>query len=751
MELSRIAEDQITAIESDKMGRSQWEQMRARCVELLGLKLEDPKGDVSRSSNGMSTSVVRDPILLEAVERGRANAYAELCPSGGPVKVVNFSDDQTGETVGLAEALQKDMNYYLTTTASEYYPDTRYMLWWTYLTSGTFKKVYKCPLRKRPVSEYVDGTELIVSADATDLKNAARVTHESKVARNVMRAMQLEGVYRDVRLGEPEATTINAVDAKVANISGVSAQSQRPEDEEYTVYECYCNLDIKGFEHKQDGKITGLPLPYCVTIEANSREVLAVRRNWDIEDEDEVYRPPNIPFVLFPYSTGISRIYGCGLGQMLGNMASALTALLRISIDNGVLSNYPGLLKAKGTGRQLTNELMVPPGGCAEIDTGGLPIQQTVMGMPFKDVSSAVVALIEQTRNVGQRLAGTADLPVGEGKQDAPVGTTLAMIEQGTKIESSVHKALYAAQSEEFRLLVKLFQRDPEALWRGNRRPAFGNAQDNASRQARLDKFKRALDNCDIQPMADPNVPSDMHRNLMMAGLIQSTMGDPAWDQTKVKRQAFKQMFKMSDSDMDALMAPPQQGPPPMDPVAQATLQIKQQELQLQQARLQVDASGKDKDRQLKENLEATKLAADHIAKTQQEAQTPEQPSQPDPLQVAALQLKQQQVNQSAQKMQLDAHNAHQDREARTTEKAMDIAARMATHPESQPVVNTELQDLSTFLVPPNQTMAQGGAVKPDDEVHKIFMELTTEPDQAKRVLPYEAILKAWRPTEAAS
>lgn len=733
LELNRVANELLDAIQSDKQDRSQWEQMRAKAIDQLGLKIEDPKSDVTRSSLGIATSVVKDPILLEAVERFRANAYAELCPSAGPVKVVNFSDDK-GETDDLAQNLQKDLNYYLTTTASEYYPDTRYMLWWTGLSSGTFKKVYRCPLRNRPVSEYVDGTDLIVPSSATDLKNATRVTHESRMPRDIMRAMQLEGVYRDILLQDPMAPQINAVQAKIANVDGKNPTPQRMEDQEYTVYECYCKLDLAGYKHMQDGKETGLPLPYRVTIEEGSRQVLEIRRNWDPEyDEEEsgAYRPPQIPFVLFPYSTGISRIYGCGLGQMLGNMASALTALLRISIDNGMMSNYPGLLKAKGTGRQVQNEIMVPPGGVAEIDTGDLPIQQAIMGMPFKDVSQNVVALIEQTRGVAQRLGGTADLPVGEGKQDAPVGTTLALIEQSTKVEGSVHKALHAAQSEEFRLLVKLFKADPEALWRGNRRPALGNARDDAARAARLEKFKQALANCDIQPMADPNVPSDMHRNLMATGIKQYTAGNPMYDPMKVDQLVMRQMFKMSDNDFKSLLAPPQQAQP--NPlldlearkvaVLEANAQANMAKVQLQGKEIDLKAQNAEADRNLKGDLEMTKIAANAAAanvKNNQQAPY-ETPGMTD-VEREKLAIEHRKVDQKDAELAFKNANAQLDRESKETLATLQLAQAIAVHPESDPLVDEQLDQMDKFLAPAknnpgnSEGMADGGRVVDDEE-----------------------------------
>lgn len=719
LELSRIANELLDAIESDKQDRSQWEQMRAKCIELLGLKLEDPKGDVSRSSLGLATSVVRDPVLLEAVERFRANAYAELCPAAGPVKVINFSPDKT-QTEPLARSLEKDLNFYLTTTASEYYPDTRYMLWWTGLASGTFKKVYKCPLRRRPVSEYVDGTDLIVPSSATDLKNAPRITHQVTMPRNIMRAMQLEGVYRNVLLGEPMQTKINPVEAKVASVDGKNPQSQRIEDQEYTVYEVYATLDIRGFEHQIDGEKTGLPLPYRITIEETSREVLEIRRNWDIQDDEEVFRPAKIPFVLFPYSTGISRIYGSGLGQMMGNMASALTALLRISIDNGMMSNYPGLLKAKSDGRQLQNEIMVPPGGVAEIDTGGLPIQQFVMGMPFKDVSANTVAFIEQLRGVAQRLGGTAELPVGEGKQDAPVGTTLAMIEQATKVEGSVHKALHAAQSEEFRLLVELFKDDPEALWRGNRRPAMGG-----NPAERLAKFREALDNCDIVPQADPNVPSDMHRNLMAMGLKQFTAGNPAYNPIEVDRWVAKQMFKMSDGDFQSFLAPPVMPQP--DPLLLKQVELEErkvgvqeqkvgidaQKLQIEAMKAEQDAANKAADREARIDMETLKVAASAAtAKMAQDApQVIEAEPGVDPIAAAKLVLDKRKIDLKEDELAFKNANAQLDRQSKETIATLNLAESLAVHPASDTLVDEQLNQMSAFLTPSKEPAARPGGM----------------------------------------
>lgn len=705
-ELNRIANDELEGIEADKQDRSQWEQIRAKCLELVGLKLEDPKGDVSRSAMGMATSVVRDPTLLQAVKFFQANAFGELCPSAGPVKVKIATGDEGEATQDLAQALQDDLNYYLTTTASEYYPDMYYMLWWTGLTSGTFKKVYMCPLRQRPVSEFVDGTKLIVPSNATDLKNATRVTHEVEMDRSTMRAMQLASVYVEELLMDPLQPQINAVDAKRATIDGKAAIPQRIEDQKYTLYECYCKLDIKGFEHKKDGKPTGLPLPYRITIDYTSRKILEIRRNWDEEDSDKIYLPPQIPFVLFPFSTGLSRIYGSGLGHEMGNMASALTALLRISIDNGMLGNYPGLIKAKGPGRDLNNEIMVPPGGVVEIDTGGIPIQQFIMGVPFKDVSPNVMGLIEQSRGAAKELGGTANLPVAEGKQDAPVGTTLAMIEQATKPLSAIHKMLHSAQSEEFRLLVRLFRKDPESLWRDNQRPCLGAANEREA------KFKAALDSCDIEPVADPNVPSEMHRKLIAVGLQQLTMNNPLFNQVEVARYITHTIFKMPNADFKKLLAPQSGQPDPMQMALQADLAIKKQNADTNQMKVALQHKQAEAALQSKEQIEATKLAVSHA----QKGGDAKGPMQPDPAQAARdaaeIDLKHRKLDLDQTALAFKAHDSQANRDSKEAVEAFKFATTGGVHPEAAGVMDQQLAKVATFLEPAAQKrVAAGGPV----------------------------------------
>lgn len=593
-ELNGIAEELLEGIQADDESRSDWLNQRSKGIDMLGLKVEPPKSGVGRTSaplEGMSN--YRDPVLTEAVVRFQANCQGEMLPASGPVKVVDYGD-QTAITDRLAERLEKDLNFYLTTTATEYYPDTRQMFFWTGFSGLAFKKVYRCPIRRRPVSEAVDAVDLIVSNAITDLRNAGRVTHQISMRPSVMKRMQILGVYRDVSLTTPQPEP-NAVKLKVAQVEGIQLQLDRPQDQPYTVYECYCELDLPGFEHKEKGKATGLPLPYRVTIDKDSRQILEIRRNWDKDDPDYL---AEIPFVAFPYVTGLG-FYGLGLLQLMGSSTQALTALSREAIDAGMFANFPGLVYSKADARQMTNEFRIPPGGAQALETGGKSIRDVLMALPYHEAGPGHMALIQQLRGVAQRMGSTAETPVGEGKQDAPVGTTLALIEQATKVQGGVHKALHAAQAEEFQLLVKLFREDPEALWRGNKRPALGR---------NIEEFKAALDRCDIVPKSDPNVPSHMHRVMKAQALKALSANNPLYNPMAVEERVLAMLD--IDRPQDLLQVPTPAGPPPVDQVKVAELAIKAKAEENKQMKMAFDAVEKAKDRESRQNIEVLKLAS---------------------------------------------------------------------------------------------------------------------------------------------
>ena len=456
MELSRISEDLLRGVDEDVTSRTSWIQERASGLKLLGLQIELPTTQGTTDGapvEGMSR--VRHPMLLEAVLRFQANARSELLPTDGPVKIREDNNNADLNSDQLASALELDLNHYLTSTATEYYPDTDRMLFMLGFGGSAFKKIYFCPLRGRPVSESVDADDLIVNNSATDLGNAKRITHRIMMRASTVRRMQILGVYKDEDLSTPNEQKQDSVRDQKKAIQGIMPNSIRPDDRDREIYEIYCELDIRGFEHKRKGKVTGLEIPYIVTVDVSSRKVLSVVRNYDEETKELPKARQN--FVAYQFVPGLG-FYGIGLLHILGNTTNAVTAAWREMLDAGMFASFPGFLMADTGARQNTNIFRVPPGGGALVKTGGMPIGQAIMPLPYKEPSQALMALVENMAQTGMRIGGTSEMQVGEGRADAPVGTTLAMIEQSTKVLNSVHKRMHAAQAQEFTLLARCFK-----------------------------------------------------------------------------------------------------------------------------------------------------------------------------------------------------------------------------------------------------------------------------------------------------
>lgn len=463
----------------------------------------------------------------------------------------------------LANALEKDFNHYLTTTAQEFYPDTDRMLFSVGFGGQGVKKVYNCPLRRRPVSESIPMEDFVVSNALTDLGNAARITHRIKMRPSVLKRMQLLGVYRDTYVGTPtQAGQPNAVEQVKADVQGVQPQVQDPKDADYELYECYCELHLDQFAPPQfKGK--GLALPYRVTIEKDSQKVLEVRRNW--RESDPQCMPKEF-FVEFPYDKAFG-FYGIGLLHILGNLTKALTAGLRITIDGGMFNNFPAWLYAKGAGRQLSNQFRAAPGQGIGLDVGLQKLQDAVMPLPYKPVDGAWTAYLKQLEDMGRQVGGTANMAVGEGRQDAPVGTTLALIEQATKPVGAVLKRLHTAQSKEFMLLKDRFRDDPEAFWRFNRRPTLGWQKE---------QFIKALEDFDLVPVSDPNNPTKLHRAAKSGAVTQFQAANPGvLDPRKVWRRTASDLEIDNPDDLLAPIMPP--APPVADPGRMAQAQAKMQ------------------------------------------------------------------------------------------------------------------------------------------------------------------------------
>ena len=459
-------------------------------IDLLGVKLEQPKDEPGMEG----ISVINHPLLLEAVMRFQASCRGELLPSDGPVKVDN-EGDQTEEIARQAMALQDDFNFYLTTGAPEYYPDTDRMFFSLGMGGEAYKKVYYHPLKQRPVSETIDRKDIILSDGAVSIESCARVTHRSKMKPSDVKRLQIAGAWRDVALNTNFLSLGNPVEIVLQEVAGVSPKTSiEPEETDREIWEIYCELNLKGFENKD-----GLPLPYRVTIDKESREVLDIRRWWNEDDEFYIRKEVFVEYIFIPAFPGVN----FGLLHILGNAARALTAAWRIALDNGMLANFPGGVMARSTGRQQTTTIRVGPGQVAPMDVDGVPLKEAFLPLPYRDVTSGFINVVQNVEQTAQRLGGITELQVGEGRQDAPVGTTIAMIDQAQKTLSAVHKRLHNSQQKEFGLLRDLFKIYPESMWRSNRNPNF--QKDAVTLQA-------ALENYSIVPKADPNTSSQTLR-----------------------------------------------------------------------------------------------------------------------------------------------------------------------------------------------------------------------------------------------
>lgn len=632
-------------------------------IDLLGVKLEQPKDEPGMEG----ISVVHHPLLLEAVMRFQAGCRGELLPSDGPVKVDN-EGDQTQEIAKQAQALEQDFNFYLTTGAPEYYPDTDRMFFSLGLGGEAYKKVYYHPLKQRPVSETIDRKDIILSDGAVSIESCARVTHRSKMKPSDVKRLQIAGAWRDVHLSSNFMSLGNPVEITLQEVAGVSPKTSiEPEETDREIWEIYCELNLKGFENKD-----GLPLPYRVTIDKESREVLDIRRWWDEDDEFYIRKEVFVEYIFVPAFPGVN----LGLLHILGNAARALTAAWRIALDNGMLANFPGGVMARSTGRQQTTTIRVGPGQVAPMDVDGVPLREAFLPLPYRDVTQGFMNIMQNVEQTAQRLGGTAELQVGEGRQDAPVGTTIAMIDQAQKTLSAVHKRLHNSQQKEFGLLRDLFKIYPESLWRSNRNPNF--QKDATTLQA-------ALENYSIVPKADPNTSSQTLRIQKAIALKTLAQQSPMLYDMRAIDQRIMEMIGVEDFEgLFSKAMPP--AAPPVDPVrmmeAQAKMMdanTKAQEVQVKRAATAMDATTKIalgkaqiqdiQTKAMKAQTDAANHAADRRSKLQLEAMK---------LQQTELVHRDKIVQTDRHKMADLLHNESQSAEQRAYDMQNGEADRMA-------------------------------------------------------------------------
>lgn len=622
-QLNGIADELITLIDNDNQSRREWLDTRARGMELMGLRIEAMRSNGSDGSAPLEgQSQVRATLLAEAVIRFGANAFAELVPTDGPAKVTEDTSGASPALDDLADALEKDLNHYLTVIDKPWVPDTDQMLLRIGLDGCVFKKVSHDPILRRPTSRACYGDDIIVNNSATSIYDAGRITHRVFMRKSMIRRMQLVHAYRDIDLADPGYIEKLPTEQQAEQISGVRKhESWERDDRDHEILECYCELDIPGFEHETDGAPDGLAVPYKVAIHRESRQVLELRRNWDEDDEMCL---PKTYFVMFPFIRGFG-FYAIGLSHLLGNMTNGITACYREMVDAGMYANFPGALIAKGSARQNNNIFRIPPGGTAEIETGGLPIQQVAMPLPYKSPDAVWTSFVQALNQEGKSLGGTAEIMVGEGRQDAPVGTTLALIEQAIKPLLATHKRLCAAQSDELQLLVERFREDPESFIRASQK-LKPKKKPNPMMPSPMNwdeqLFLQAINENTIVTKADPNTASHLQRMLRNAALYQMAKDEPpAFNTLTIRRMCIR---GIGFANPDQFLNPNPQPPPP-DPKAQAAMigaQADMMDAQTKAGQLQLDARNAPFDAQQKQMEAQAKVATSRMAVQKQQLAT---------------------------------------------------------------------------------------------------------------------------------
>ena len=520
-----------------RSSRQDWETTYTNGLDLLGFKYE------RRTEPFRNASGVTHPVLAESVTQFQSQAYKELLPADGPVRtqIVGKIDSQKEQQ---AERVRDFMNYQIMTIMKEYEPEFDQMLFYLPLAGSTFKKVYYDEILGRAVSKFIPAEDLVVPYSATSLDDADAIIHVIKISSNDLRKQQVGGFYKDIDLGQPPMVT-DQLKQKEREIEGVRVEKQ---DDIYTLLECHVNLDIEGFEDKDaSGEPTGIKLPYIVTIEEGSREVLSIRRNY--KAEDPLKNKINY-FVHFKFLPGLG-FYGFGLIHMIGGLSRTATQALRQLLDAGTLSNLPAGFKMRGI-RVRDDAQPIQPGEFRDVDAPGGNLRDAFMPLPFKEPSATLLQLMGIVVQAGQRFASIADMQVGDGNQQAAVGTTMALLERGSRVMSAIHKRLYASLKNEFELLAKVFS--------SYLPPMYPYDVVGGTRQIKQLDFD---DKVDILPVADPNIFSQTQRINLAQTEMQLAMSNP---QMHNLYQVYRTMYEAIGVKNIDLILPPPQPPAPMDP-----------------------------------------------------------------------------------------------------------------------------------------------------------------------------------------
>ena len=539
--LQKLVSDLIGDFDSDRNSRADWERTYTKGLDLLGLKIED------RTSPWPGACGVHHPILTEAVVRFQAQAIMEIFPSAGPVKT-KIVGEITDEKEKQAQRIQNHMNYLLTEKMSEYRPETEQMLFSLPLAGSSFKKIYYDPSMGRVCAHFVPAEDFVVSYGASDLQTASRYTHIMRKSNNDVRKLQVAGFYRDVEL-QTDAPDYSEIQQKYDELEGETPSYDN--DDRHILYEMHVDLDLEGFEDTDDsGEETGIALPYVVTIAKGSNEILSIRRNWY---EDDEMRMKRLHFVHYQYMPGLG-FYGFGLIHLIGGIAKSATSLLRQLVDAGTLANLPGGLKARGL-RIKGDDSPISPGEFRDVDVPGGAIKDNITFLPYKEPSGVLHGLLGEIVEEGRRFASVTDLKLADMKQDAPVGTTLALIERSMKVMSAIQARLHEAMRREFILIADIV-RDyaPER---------YEYDVDADSRAIKAEDFN---DKVDVIPVSNPNAATMSQRIMQYQAALQLSQSAPQmYDLPELHRQMLD-VLGIQDADK---IIPMSEDHKPRDPVSE--------------------------------------------------------------------------------------------------------------------------------------------------------------------------------------
>ena len=517
--------------------RKDWEDSYREGLDLLGFKY-DRRTEPFRGASG-----VTHPVLAEAVTQFQATAYKELLPADGPVRAQILGDVNEAKQ-DQAHRVKDFMNYQLMDQMKEYEPEFDQMLFYLPLAGSTFKKVYYDQLLGRAVSKFIPADDLVVPYAATSLEDAEAIVHVIKISQNDLRKQQVSGFYRDIELGEPPITE-NELTKKEHELEGITKDKQ---DDVYTLIEVHTNLDLEGYEDiGEDGEPTGIKLPYVVTVDEANFKVLSIRRNYKLDDP--LKNKINY-FVHFKFLPGLG-FYGFGLIHMIGGLSRTATSALRQLLDAGTLANLPAGFKTRGI-RVRDDAQPLQPGEFRDVDAPGGNIRDSFMQLPYKEPSPTLLQLMGIVVQAGQRFASIADNQVGDMNQQAAVGTTVALLERGSRVMSAIHKRLYVGLKQEFKLLAQVFKTYLP--------PVYPYDVPNAKKEIKATDFD---DRVDILPVADPNIFSQTQRISMAQMQLQLAQSNP---QLHNLYQAYRSMYEaVGVKNINAILPAPLK-PIPMDP-----------------------------------------------------------------------------------------------------------------------------------------------------------------------------------------